>query len=409
MADRLGETYRFDGGDRSAFVLETHSGRRLKVSHAACTILELRWAGADWETIAHELAAREIAAAEPDRVRMTYETLIARIEALEAEPVTSGAHALRTTLLPQPLVARIARRLEWLYTVAPAAAVAGVVLAAAAYWFTVMTGPDLKSGLNASALVPGYALFFVSLLAHEFGHAAACSRFGAKPGEIGFTLYAIFPALFSDVSSAWRLPRRDRVIVDLGGIYVQLLAMAGYAGAYALTHWAPLKLAILLALPAIVFNLNPFMKFDGYWVLTDALGVTNLQKQRSAVLRKTFGSWSGIRGALRGTPAQRLLLGYAVLTVGAWTYCIVAAAIAFRWNADHLTGLLAAMLAHRTVVNTATAFQLLLLAVSMMVLTFAAVRALGQVRLGSLLRRLSRRDASGAAAGTGGAERQTTA
>ncbi|HWT06493.1 MAG TPA: hypothetical protein VN224_12100, partial [Xanthomonadales bacterium] len=337
--------------------------------------------------ISEQLASAGVAAASPDEVRAHYDSLVERVARMDEHPVAAGPHAFRTTIVPQAIVARCARLMEPLYAAGFVVPALAVVLVAAVYWFGVMTGAELRRGLDAAALLPGYALFFVSLLVHEFGHAAACSRYRARPGEIGFTIYAIFPAFYSDVSSAWRLTQRQRIVVDLGGIYFQSVALAGYIGLFALTHWAPLKLAVLLILPAIIFNLNPFMKFDGYWVLTDALGVTNLAKERGKVLRASLRSLRGSPGVAGRSWVQRLVLCYAILTVAAWGYCIVGAILAFRWNAANLTSLLSAILMHRTVVSAATAFQLVLLFGTMFVIVFGVTRAAGQLPIKRLFAR----------------------
>jgi putative peptide zinc metalloprotease protein len=65
-------------------------------------------------------------------------------------------------------------------------------------------------------------LYGCSIL-HEFGHAAAGKRFGATPGDIGFGFYFIAPVFFSDLSDVWKLPPKERIIVNLGGIYFELI------------------------------------------------------------------------------------------------------------------------------------------------------------------------------------------
>jgi len=128
-------------------------------------------------------------------------------------------------------------------------------------------------------LVPTVSLALLSLFVHEFGHATACARFGARPHEIGFGIYLLYPAFYSDVSDAWFLTRWQRVVVDLGGIYFQAVAAAVFVGIYELTGWQPLRASLFLIVGSFVFTINPFFKFDGYWIISDALGVTNLRDQ----------------------------------------------------------------------------------------------------------------------------------
>jgi putative peptide zinc metalloprotease protein len=70
-----------------------------------------------------------------------------------------------------------------------------------------------------------YALALATMLLHELGHASACRKYGCEHAEIGFCLYLIFPALYIDLSAAWRLPRLQRAVIDIGGMYFQFLSV----------------------------------------------------------------------------------------------------------------------------------------------------------------------------------------
>jgi len=79
--------------------------------------------------------------------------------------------------------------------------------------------------------------------------------------------------------AAWRLKRWQRVIVDIGGVFFQLVVAAVYVIIYKFTDLLAFKLALLMIVGSCLFTLNPVFKFDGYWFLADALGVTNLAAQ----------------------------------------------------------------------------------------------------------------------------------
>jgi putative peptide zinc metalloprotease protein len=200
--------------------------------------------------------------------------------------------------------------------------VAAVLLTAVAASLAALAVLRPALPVDAAAFWIGYALLLASLVPHELGHASASARFGARPRDIGATIYLIYPALYSDVSAAWRLPRRQRVVVDLGGLYFQLVVVAAYTAAYLLTGWQPLWMGILMILGSSVFSLNPIFKFDGYWVVADALGVTNLSQQPRRILRR-------LGKLLRGQPAEPLpwpagvtaTLGvYTALSFAVWGY-----------------------------------------------------------------------------------------
>jgi putative peptide zinc metalloprotease protein len=131
----------------------------------------------------------------------------------------------------------------------------------------------------------GYALLLGSLAIHELGHAAACARYGVPPGEIGLTVYLIYPAFYSDVTSAWELRRWQRAVVDVGGAFFQLIAIASLVIGYVITGLEPLLIGVWMSVGSIIVSLNPVFKFDGYWLVSDALGVDNLGRRRGLVAR----------------------------------------------------------------------------------------------------------------------------
>ena len=311
----LEEAARVDTCEREpVFLLTGRNGSRIRLSASAHQLLRLKEAGVSSAAIAEALAraGRPVSAAEIDA---RYERLRERIAAIE-----QGANAnplgfwFRVRLLPEALVARLASHLQAAFAPVPA----GLLLAAAA---AALAGLAFQPAApRPGAFWPAYGLLLLSLVVHELGHASASARFGVRPGEIGATLYLIYPALYSDVSGAWRLRRWQRVVVDLGGFYFQLLAGAAYATAYAFTGWEPLRLAVVFILGTAVFALNPVFKFDGYWVLADALGVTNLSRQPSRILGHYLAR-------LRGRPAAPLpwpgrvagaLAFYSALSFAVW-------------------------------------------------------------------------------------------
>lgn len=126
------------------------------------------------------------------------------------------------------------------------------------------------------------SVIFIKCL-HELGHAYVAHRFGCRIPTMGVAFMVMMPLLYTDVSDAWKLKSRwQRLRIDSAGMLVELTVAA-----YALLAWAfvpdgPLRSAIfVLAATGVVLsllvNLNPFMRFDGYYILADMLGVENLQ------------------------------------------------------------------------------------------------------------------------------------
>ncbi len=125
-----------------------------------------------------------------------------------------------------------------------------------------------------------------SVLLHEFGHASALLYYGGRPGIIGGGLYLVFPVMFSDVTDAWRLSPRKRVHVNLAGIYFEWAFCAALLTASELWGFGSGKLAAVLILLRSLWNLNPLVRGDGYWVLTDLTGVDRLNERARVELAR---------------------------------------------------------------------------------------------------------------------------
>ncbi len=147
-----------------------------------------------------------------------------------------------------------------------------------------------------------FLILVVSLfLAHELGHAAASAFYGSRVGAIGAGLYYSLLVFYTDATDTWSLKRHERVAVDLGGIYLQQVYSAFIAIAYVAAPSTPLITVLLFSEFITLINLIPFLKFDGYWALNDALGMVNLQGdgQRLALnfLRRSWARRRSFQGA----------------------------------------------------------------------------------------------------------------
>jgi putative peptide zinc metalloprotease protein len=138
-------------------------------------------------------------------------------------------------------------------------------------------------------------LMLVSMVFHELGHASACRFGGATPGEIGGGLYLMWPALYTNVTDAYRLGRDGRVRTDLGGIYFNAVFCVVLGAIYQFTGYAPLILAVATTTLLMLEQLLPFVRFDGYWIVSDLAGVPDLFPRLSAGLHR-FVQGPGVRG-----------------------------------------------------------------------------------------------------------------
>lgn len=195
---------------------------------------------------------------------------------------------IRFSVVPAGVVHWISMRLKNLYSSQVMAMAALVIVFVQIQVFHLLSlTPSWREALKVSPA--GYvAVFFIVTLCvifHELGHATASARYGVKPGAIGFGIYFIYPALYTELGFAWLLPRMKRAVIDVGGFYFQLLATVVLFLAFILTRDNLYLLTIILNDFLILFSFIPFFKFDGYWLLSDLLGVPNLQKRSAEVLR----------------------------------------------------------------------------------------------------------------------------
>ncbi|MEL7474412.1 MAG: efflux RND transporter periplasmic adaptor subunit, partial [Planctomycetota bacterium] len=137
-------------------------------------------------------------------------------------------------------------------------------------------------------------VFIVTKAIHEAGHGLICKRFGGQVPEFGVMLLVLFPAPFVDASSAWTFDNKwKRIAVGAGGMLFELFIAAIAAIVWLNTQDGSLIKQIAYnamftaSLSTVLFNANPLMRFDGYYMLSDFLEVPNLM-QRSMNLQKFF-------------------------------------------------------------------------------------------------------------------------
>ena len=160
---------------------------------------------------------------------------------------------------------------------------------------------DLTDGLQRQLNLSGAMLFAVTLFGmkifHELGHAYVATAMGCRVRSMGLAVMMMAPMLYTDVTNAWQLQdRKKRIAIDIAGVAVEMV-IAGIA----LFIWAftppgdgrDMLLVVATAAVAmtLAINLSPFMRFDGYYILADVLGVKNLQPRAFALVRWKLREW----------------------------------------------------------------------------------------------------------------------
>lgn len=126
---------------------------------------------------------------------------------------------------------------------------------------------------------------------HEAGHAYVATRFGCRVPTMGISLLVMMPVLYTDTSAAWRLrSRRHRMLIDAAGVLAEFSVAAVCLFAWSFLPDGPARtaafaLATTSLATTLLINASPFMRFDGYYLLSDALGVPNLAPRSFALVR----------------------------------------------------------------------------------------------------------------------------
>ncbi|NKB36758.1 MAG: biotin/lipoyl-binding protein [Gammaproteobacteria bacterium] len=135
------------------------------------------------------------------------------------------------------------------------------------------------------------ALVFIKVM-HELGHAYTATRYGSKVASMGVALMVMMPVLYSDTTDAWRLnSRKQRLHIGAAGMFVELYLAVIFTLLWSflpdgLMRSAAFVMATTSWIMSLAINLNILMRFDGYYILSDLLGVENLQDRSFAL-----GKW----------------------------------------------------------------------------------------------------------------------
>lgn len=268
-------------------------------------------------------------------------------------------------------------------------------------WLAVAVGADLLDAprqliYQPQLLLPMTLLTIGMAGFHEFGHAAATRYGGARPGAMGAGIYLVWPVFYTDVTDAYRLDRRGRLRVDLGGIYFNLVFVLSVGGLYLLTGHVFFLVFILLAHVETLRQFLPFVRLDGYYIVSDLAGVPNLFAYLKPAVRRLGrlarpGTW---RSARRPdvldqlTPRARTILllwscvTVPVLLVNVALILFYAPALAgATWGSAELQldGLAAAAARHDAATVASGVFGLLFLVLPVAGMAYVSVRLVRQL------------------------------
>jgi putative peptide zinc metalloprotease protein len=229
---------------------------------------------------------------------------------------------------PQRWLTRALPRVAWVLSpgfawVAAALGAIGLLLAAR-QWDVFLA--SFRDSLGFEGLL-GYAFALAGAkLLHEMGHALAATRHGVQVAHMGIAFVLMFPLLYTDTGQSWKLSdRRKRIAIAAAGLRMEFALAALATAAWSLVPEGSLRGALFFLattswLVSLGINASPFMRFDGYFLLSDALDLPNLHERAGAAarawVRRVLLGWREAGEPLpRGL--RRFLIGFALVT---WAY-----------------------------------------------------------------------------------------
>jgi len=194
-------------------------------------------------------------------------------------------------------------------------------------WNQLVRGFD-QYVLQANPASYGWILaVFVALkLCHELGHGVICKRFGGQVPEFGVMLLVLIPSPFVDASSCWAFPNKwQRIAVGAGGMLFELFLASVAAFVWlnapegSLTRQLAYHAMLTASVATVLFNANPLMKFDGYYMLSDFLEAPNMMQRSQQMLTYLMQRYvyrvKNARCPSTLTGEKALLLTYGVLSM----------------------------------------------------------------------------------------------
>ena len=324
--DLIGE-YRDSGLEEVPYLARRADGQVVQLSRLLYLVAEAADGHRDFGQIAERVGPQFGRRVTADNVRFLVEQQLrplgvlaaAEGEAVELRRLDPGLLGLRyrLPLVPANVASLATIPFLPLFRLPVVVAVLGA-LAAVDVWLLLFHG--VLEGMREFIYQPSLVLAFfgvelVAMAWHECGHATACRYGGAKPGVVGVGIYIIWFVFYSDVTDSYRLDRLGRVRTDLGGVYFDAIFTLALAGAYFLTGFEPLLVLVLFNQLDTLDEFSPFLRFDGYYVVSDLTGLPDLFEYITATLKSLIPGREAEEKVKRLKPWVRAVLTLWVLSV----------------------------------------------------------------------------------------------
>jgi len=186
---------------------------------------------------------------------------------------------------------------------------------------------------------------------HEFGHAYFCRKYGGEVHSMGIRLMVFMPMPYVDATSAWSFRERwKRVLVGSAGMIVEIFfaAIAVYIWSKTgpgIVHSLALRIMFVASVSTVIYNINPLMQFDGYYILSDVLEYPNLNQRAMMQLRHLCERWLfGLKNSKSPAATKREAGWLTVYGIIAWPYriSVYIGMILFIASQYYIAGIIAA-------------------------------------------------------------------
>lgn len=200
---------------------------------------------------------------------------------------------------PEPLLGRLYPSLRFAFR--PWAVVAALAFVVVSWILLLIRFDEMQRALPTFHQFFGWenmALLWLTLgaakMAHELGHGLACRHFGGECHSIGVAFLVFSPCLYCDVSDSWMAREKwKRIAVSAAGVYVEIFLSAVALWVWFFTrpgvvHYLALNVFLVTTVTTVLFNANPLLQYDGYYILSDWLEIPNLRSRADRFLAETF-------------------------------------------------------------------------------------------------------------------------
>ena len=132
---------------------------------------------------------------------------------------------------------------------------------------------------------------------HEFGHGLSCKHFGGECHEMGVMILVLTPCLYCNVSDSWMLPSKwQRAAIGAAGMYFEVVIASictfiWWFSEPGLLNNLCLNMMFVASVSTLLFNANPLLRYDGYYILSDLTEIPNLRQKASTILNRKLGQW----------------------------------------------------------------------------------------------------------------------